>query len=223
MDRIALQKNSLSRIVDGKSADNTAGQTFIDNRSENRKVAELKQVMQNSIVQRKVIQMVKTIMNITTGVKQTIDDAADTPKGWIELTPDSSLVDAYRPLVSEVKKEHLRRASTRGVQIGKAHRAGSTKKGKSISTPKVEKRAIKYISLALSGKDSKAKVMGQLGSDILWELERSTKSRQAAKGSRLLRQHIGGGKDTDPLDMFEAGTGNMSDTDESDAMEGSEV
>lgn len=216
MKRIALQRNSLSRSIDKKNMYASTTQTFVDNRLDTEKVAELKKVMQNTTVQRKVVQMVKKIRNITTGEERNINDLDKIPDGWVELKLGVPLADSIKGVLLPVKPKHLKAAKARGVKLGEAHKFGSKTPGKSKSTPKVEERIIRHMNEHLKGNKSKATLLGRKDGDLIWAIERSIKSRQATKGSRIVLQHIGSGDATSPPDAFESGRGQMSESEDSE-------
>ena len=56
--------------------------------------------------------------------------------------------------------------------------------------------------------------MAEIGNEIEWEVDRATKAKQDEKGPRLDLMHEGAGAVGDPHDIFERGSGNMSDTDD---------
>lgn len=117
---------------------------------------------------------------------------------------------------SGVKSKAWARTMERGVQLGAGHKEGSKKKGKSVTTDKTEERLTRHINAFLEGKKSKARPVGKDGQNLEWSVDRSTAERQKSKGSRSVLQHLGGGDGDDPVDYFEKGSGNMSDTDDSD-------
>ncbi|ALT76848.1 hypothetical protein AT984_06230 [Paucibacter sp. KCTC 42545] len=112
----------------------------------------------------------------------------------------------------------LDRTQERGVKLGNKHKASSKKSGVSKSTAKVQERIERHINAAVQGNSSKATYGGREGQNLLWEVARATQAKQALRGSRRVLQHPGGGGEDDPLDLFEDGRGNHSDTDsESDS------
>nr|WP_295076409.1 DUF4157 domain-containing protein [uncultured Roseateles sp.] len=112
----------------------------------------------------------------------------------------------------------LDRTQELGVKLGNKHKASSKKRGVSKSTTKVQERIERHINAAVQGNPSKASYGGRNGQNLLWEVARATKAKQALRGPRRILQHPGGGGEDDPLDLFEDGRGNHSDTDsESDS------
>lgn len=114
-------------------------------------------------------------------------------------------------------EEIFERTESQGVKLGDKHQASSMRGGGSKSTAKVQERIERHINAAVQEQTSKASYGGRVGQNLLWEVRRATAKKQGLRGSRRVLQHPGGGNGNGPLDIFEEGFGNRSDTDDSDS------
>ena len=204
-------------------AQKAAKSQFVDNRPESRSMLQL-QENANAHVTR-TIQKKTSVHPKGCGCENCSVAGSDHFNSTLNQFKNNSKTDVFQMQcgncgsddheTAECAQKHRAKAEDREVQLGQFHKEGSAKPAKRKTTARVEERLTRHINDNLRGQKSKAKMIKMKGQNVMWEVGRKTKAKQAEKGPRHVLMHTGGGaSEDDPLDYFEdQDYGAMSETD----------